>query len=111
LMKGIQWKQGEERVPHCKKVFVVIYLEQHCRWGAACFDLDKQAIAFGDSSKGYPVPLDELSKVVEWLKPLTGPEMWDEALANVQLFKVPQHQNGMSCGIMATIAIEQAVNG
>ncbi|KAG9319095.1 hypothetical protein KVV02_007052, partial [Mortierella alpina] len=58
----------------------------------------------------YPVPLEKLRDIVYWLKPLMGPERWDEALANVERFNVPLQQDGVSCGIMATIAIEQAVN-
>ncbi|KAF9970640.1 hypothetical protein BGZ75_002231, partial [Mortierella antarctica] len=111
LMFG-QWEFGKVRVHHTKKLYAVIHMDEQNHWGAACFDLKKRTVAFGDSleSHGYPVPYDKLRKVVDWLESLTEPESWDEALANVKRFHVPQQRDGVSCGIMATIAIEQAVN-
>ncbi|CAO3574757.1 unnamed protein product [Mortierella alpina] len=112
LLFGNRWDYGKERVHRSKRLFAVIHMEEHNHWGTACFDLEKRTVAFGDSLEvnKYPVPLEKLRDIVNWLKPLTGPERWDEALANVERFKVPQQQDGVSCGIMATIAIEQAVN-
>ncbi|KAF9554869.1 hypothetical protein EC968_009381, partial [Mortierella alpina] len=112
LLYGDQWTYGKERVLHSKRLFTVVHMTQYTHWGAACFDLERRTIAFGDSLEAnrYPVPIERLRVIVNWLKSLTGPERWDEALANVEKFKVPQQQDGVSCGIMATTAIEQAVN-
>lgn len=112
LLYGGQWDYGKENLHRSNRIFAVIHMKEQKHWGVACFDLRRRTIAFGDSleENQYPIPMDKLREVVSWLKPQTGPEMWDEALANVKRFPVLQQHDGVSCGIMATIAIEQAVN-
>ncbi|KAF9289638.1 hypothetical protein BGZ68_008949 [Mortierella alpina] len=101
LLYGGQWDYGKENLHRSNRIFAVIHMEEYVHWGVACFDLRQRTIAFGDSL--------EPREVVNWLKSLTGPEMWDDALANVKRFKISQPQDGVSCGIMATVAIEQTV--
>jgi len=110
LQFGDRWCFGKEHITRgcAKKVFMVVHMENHR--GAACFDLQEYSVAFGDSLR-CRAPRDELQRIVEWLKPLMGqPERWDQALNEIQQFRVPQQQDQVSCGVMASTAIERAVN-
>lgn len=109
-----RWSFGEEhiRAGRAKAIYAVVHMVDH--WGVAHFDLLTRKISFGDSLR-RDAPLSTLRKFVDWLESLTGTEdseAWQSALREIQLFPVPlqQDRGRGSCGIMASIAIEQAVN-
>jgi hypothetical protein len=111
---GFRWSTGEGhiRAGRAKSLYAVIHMVDH--WGVAHFDFLTRKISFGDSLR-RDAPLSTLRKFVDWLEPLTGTEdsgAWRSSLKEILLFPVPlqQDRGRGSCGVMASISIEQAVN-
>ncbi|KAF9935493.1 hypothetical protein BGZ65_003359, partial [Modicella reniformis] len=91
-----------------KMLFAFVHMNDH--WGAVRLDLAKHEISFGDSF-WEPCPLDQIDAIVEEIRPSRGDKAkWNHAKKNISRLNVPENRDPGSCGILAAIAIERAVN-
>jgi hypothetical protein len=108
-------REAQKCIRDGQAMMVYTFIDMKDHWGVACLNLTKYEICLGDPLE-RPFPMDEIDKLIRCIQHCEGDEgnfeqaKWEQAKKNIGRFDVPNLEVSGSCGILAAVAIERAVN-